>query len=395
MFALISRIVDLHTRASSSIRISSHFVQYTPFSSLSRTLKSKPNDAGDKDSFVVSYLIDKLGFSPEEAVSASKYLNFKTPDKPDSVVSFLKDHGFTDRQILNVVKKVPSLIVSDPKRTLLPKIEFSRTLGFSQDTVTTILSASPTLFKSSVDNCLVPALNLLRTMIPEEQALMTSLKSCIRLLTHDLKVNWEPNIQLLRETGVPESNIVYLLKYQPRAFLYDRDKFRKLVEKVKELEVDRKHVSFVIVLKAMRMGRLTWEKKMEIFKNAGMSEDEVLESFRKYPWLMMISQEKLLRLLDFLINKMGLESSILLRRPQLSSFSLEKRIIPRCVVYQALVERGLVKEDDSLLLHILNATEHKFLQKFVKCHGELAPTLLKIYQNSQEVGFSQLSRELV
>lgn len=389
MFTLISRIVHRHVRAS-SIRISYNFVQFTPFSSSSRTLKSKPNNA-DKDSFVVSYLIDKLGFAPEKAVLASKYLNFKTPDKPDSVLSFLKEYGFTDRQILNAVKRLPSLLVCDPKRTLLPKIEFSRTLGFSKDTVTTILSSSPYLFKSSVKNCLVPSLNLLRTLIPAEEALMTSLKSCIRLLSHDLKRNWEPNIRLLRETGVPESNIVYLLKYQPRAFLFDKDKFRKLVEKVKELDVDTKHVSFVIVLKAMRMGRLTWGKKMEIFKNSGMSEDEVLEAFKKYPWLMMISQEKLVRLLDFLVNKMGLESSILLRRPQLSSYSLEKRIIPRCVVYQALLERGLVKEDCGLLLYILNATESKFIHKFVKCHEEHAPTLLKIYQDSREVGFSQLS----
>ncbi|CAH9086243.1 unnamed protein product [Cuscuta epithymum] len=393
MLTMMLRIVHHHLRESSA-RTAFHFHSTSFSSSSSRTLKSIPDNA-EKISFVTSYLISKFGLSSERAISASKHMNFKTPEKPDSVLTFLKNHGFTDDQILKAVIKLPTLLVSDPEKTLFPKIEFCLSLGFSQDRVASILSGSPSLFKYSLENSIVPSLNFLRTLIPVEEALMTALKSCTGLLTRDLKRNCGPNIQLLREIGVPESNIVYLFKYQPKVFLFDKDKFRDIVEKVRDLGVDTKHVSFVIVIKAMRICKLIWEKKMMIYKNSGISENEVLEAFKKYPWLMMVSQEKLVKLLDFLVNQMGLESSILVRRPQLTSFSLERRTIPRCLVYRALLAKGLVREDCNVLLCILTATENTFLKKFVKCHGEHAPELLEVYQSPQQVALSLLPSKFV
>ncbi|KAF6152309.1 hypothetical protein GIB67_005963, partial [Kingdonia uniflora] len=54
-------------------------------------------------SFVVSYLINNCGLSPQSAISASKKLNFKTTTKPDSNLQFFQDHGFTKSQISKLI----------------------------------------------------------------------------------------------------------------------------------------------------------------------------------------------------------------------------------------------------------------------------------------------------
>ncbi|KAF6176808.1 hypothetical protein GIB67_020112, partial [Kingdonia uniflora] len=54
-------------------------------------------------SFVVSYLINNCGLSPQAAITASKKLNFKTTAKPDSNLQFFQDHGFTKPQISKLI----------------------------------------------------------------------------------------------------------------------------------------------------------------------------------------------------------------------------------------------------------------------------------------------------
>ncbi|RVX22207.1 hypothetical protein CK203_001514 [Vitis vinifera] len=58
-----------------------------PFSSISPSGKSQ--------SFTVSYLIDSCGLSHKDALSASKFFSFETPDKPNSVLAFFNSHGFS------------------------------------------------------------------------------------------------------------------------------------------------------------------------------------------------------------------------------------------------------------------------------------------------------------
>lgn len=75
-------------------------------------------------SYTVSYLINTCGLSPESALSASKAVGFETRDKPDSVIAFFKNHGFSELRITNLIRIRPTVLFSDVKCTLSPKIEF-------------------------------------------------------------------------------------------------------------------------------------------------------------------------------------------------------------------------------------------------------------------------------
>ncbi|GMP71626.1 hypothetical protein CsSME_00029961 [Camellia sinensis var. sinensis] len=104
------------TRASSPIQHRNlYFLQNHPF--LSSSLETTPN----QHSFAVNYFINSCEFPLENAILASNYVKFETPNKPDSVLVFLENHGFTKTQISNLVRKYPPVILCDPEKTLLPK----------------------------------------------------------------------------------------------------------------------------------------------------------------------------------------------------------------------------------------------------------------------------------
>ncbi|KAA8527475.1 hypothetical protein F0562_034810 [Nyssa sinensis] len=201
--------------------------------------------------------------------------------------------------------------------------------------------------------------------------MIVAIKRFAVVLLHDLPTCVAPNIGILREVGVPESNIVVLLTQQPRAFMTNTDNFKKIVEEVKKMGFDPLRVKFVIAIYALRaMSKSVWKKKMEVFKKWGLSEDEVLVAFGKHPWCMITSEDKIMRVMDFFVNKMGWDSSIVAKRPVLLSLSLEKRIIPRYLVYQVLLSKGLIKKDFNLVT-MLVCPEKVFLKKkFQRRNGE-------------------------
>ncbi|KAI7979043.1 5'-3' exoribonuclease 3 [Camellia lanceoleosa] len=96
---------------------------------------------------------------------------------------------------------------------------------------------------------------------------------------------------------------------------------------------------------------------------------------------MVSSEHKIMRVMEFFVNKMGWDSSFLARSPILIGFSLEKRIVPRCAMYQVLLLKGLIKNNSFNLTTMLKKHEKWFLTKVVNCHEEEAPELLKLYKD--------------
>lgn len=158
-----------------------------------------------------------------------------------------------------------------------------------------------------------------------------------------------PNIKILREFGVLESNIVSLLTKQPSVFMIASDRFKMIVERVEEMGFSPQRLKFVFAVCALiSMSKSTWERKVEICKKWGWSEDDVYVAFEKHPWCMMVSEDKMSSIMDMVINKAGFEPSDIVQRPKSLTCSLEKRIVPRCLVYQDLQERGLIWKKWSL-----------------------------------------------
>ncbi|AES72024.1 mTERF protein [Medicago truncatula] len=99
-------------------------------------------------SFTVSYLIHKFSFSHEFAIKASEPFRFKTSQKPDSVINFFKNHGFTYSDIHRVfTSDIVRMVVGNPKfvKSSLKNHEITVSLLIANPTILQICLAKRTI----------------------------------------------------------------------------------------------------------------------------------------------------------------------------------------------------------------------------------------------------------
>ncbi|MBA0849975.1 hypothetical protein Goshw_023592 [Gossypium schwendimanii] len=148
-------------------------------------------------------------------------------------------------------------------------------------------------------------------------------------------------MNLLRGIGVPESNILMLLNHQPRPLLYDQVRLKEIVEEVKRMGFDsstKKFIDAVIALSSM--SKSTLEKKFDVYRRWGWSDQEIHEAFQRYPMCMAVSEDKIMAVMDFLVNKMGYSSTLVAKQSSILRQSLEKRIVPRALFARELLSQG-------------------------------------------------------
>ncbi|XP_059630176.1 uncharacterized protein LOC132273173 [Cornus florida] len=361
-----------------AIHHNSFVLQTHPLSSSLKSISTSTN----QHSFTFNYLVNSCGLSPEKAISASKTVNLKTPDKPDSVINFFKNHGFSITQISELIRKRPIVLIFDPNKTLLPKFDFFYSTGISSTDLVKTLSTNPTILTHSLNNQIIPSFNLLKNFFHSDDKLIAAFKRYPEVLCHNAIIF--PNIEILRQLGVPDSIIMALLTTQPRSLIIKADRLKEVVEDVKKMGFNPSKSQFVMAVRALtQMNKSTWKRKMEVYEKWGWSQEETILAFSKHPFCMTASEEKIMAVLNFCVNTMGWQSSVIAHRPKLMTLSLSKRIIPRCSVLQVLLSKGLIKKPISLQV-LLESTERVFLHKFVTCYEE-APRLLKLYQEKLEL----------
>ncbi|KAK9111381.1 hypothetical protein Scep_018900 [Stephania cephalantha] len=359
-------------------RISSHF---RPISTTTTT----PQNPSDQSSFfTVSYLVNSCGLSPESALSASKKVQFKSPSKPDLVLQFLRNHGFSNTQIANIASKRPSILLAKPRQTLLPKLDFFKGIGFSEPETAHFLSKEPTFFIRSLDRKIKPSHDYLKSLLGSDEKVAATIKSSSSswVLQFNLQRLIGHKVESLRKFGVSEGSIAKLVKVRTRSLCKNNDRFDEMVRNVIEMGIDTSSAQFANALHIFSgMNDSTLESKRQMFRSYGWSEDEIVLAIRKQPVCISISKEKLKNGLDFFMNELKWKPSELAKYPNLLGLSLEKRILPRWLVIQRLLSKGLVK-DAVNICSVLKMTETEFLQKFLVKYGNEALEILKLYQDS-------------
>ncbi|XP_024022639.1 transcription termination factor MTERF15, mitochondrial [Morus notabilis] len=341
------------------------------------------SSSSNQQSLTVSYLINSLGFTPEAALSASKYVNFKSPEKPDKLINLFKKYGFTQIQISSLLKRNPIVLILDAEKTVLPKLEFFDAKGISWPQFAKRLSQFSTILRSSLDKQIMPSYEFLRNFLQSEEMAIAAVERFPDILRVNLEKCLGRNIDILQEHGVPKSNIAKQFPIRTQAFTSSR--FREAVEEVVEMGFDAKRGTFVhAVLVLLGLSKSTWERKVNAFKKWGWSEEEVLKAFHSNPSFMTLSEDKLMACMDFFINQMGWRPCLLAKYPTILKLSLKKRVIPRCSVFQFLLSEGLVEKEVSITALLL-VSEEKFMQKFVVPYEKNSPKLLKLYEEKVDL----------
>ncbi|XP_057779417.1 uncharacterized protein LOC130997995 [Salvia miltiorrhiza] len=265
--------------------------------------------------YVLSYLLNSCGLSPEKAISASKFVQFDAPDKPIAVLKFLEKQGFTRSQIANLVAKFPAVLVYDPQMSLSPKFEFLRSTGISELEIPTIVSRYPDLLTRSFKRRVAPVYNYIKGIIGAANA-NTLLRRGSWIFNLDIESRIVPNVDLLREVGVPQ----------------DRVELKRVADEVKQLGFDPLKSTFILAINARKGEGSVWDKCNGVYSKWGWWEDDIRMAFKKHPSCMLLSEKKISAAMDFLVNKIGRESRVIAKSPQVLFYSLKERIVPRCSV---------------------------------------------------------------
>ncbi|KAM1703178.1 hypothetical protein ACFX15_027885 [Malus domestica] len=334
--------------------------------------------------FKVNYLINTCGLSPEGAISVSKRVTLESPKKAESVLALFRNHGLSQTQISKVVRARPKILSADPEKTLLPKLEFFSSLGVSRVDLAKTLAYNPHLLVISLANRIVPTYDFLRSILSEKNV-VALFKRYSRIFMESQFKNVIPNIELLRESGMRPRGISLVLTYCTPVLMVRPEQLGQLVAEVKEMGFNLEKTTSVNALRALcGKNKLVWNRSREALKSWGWSDDDILSAVKKNPQCMIVSEQKLMRAMDLLVNKMGWSSEMIAKYPVVLSLSLERRLIPRCSVVKVLLLKGWI--DDNLNLgSVLKPTDKQFLEMFVNRYLGKVPRLLSVYQGKVDI----------
>lgn len=375
---LVHRIIPLKPKLNLGLGHSNarfFTIPLTP--SLLRSFSSKV-EANQSD-FTLSYLVESCGLSPEAALLASQKVHLHSSKKPDSVLALLTEYGFSKPQISNVIRKRPLFLLANPNDTLLPKLQFLRSIGMSSSDLTRILTTDATILTRSLEKQIIPSYNFLKSVLLSDEKVIAALKRTSWIVLEDHSKKLVPKLSVLREMGVPESCIALLLAHFPETLILKNEHFTNIVQEIKEMGFDPTKSMFVLAVHVMAGNKSIYNRCRSVYERLGWSEDEIVMAFRKHPNSMLLSEDKIMKTMDFLVNKMGWPSGMIAKCPAVLFYNLEKRIKPRCSVVQVLRLKGFIKKPLSLSTVLLPA-EKRFLDNFVTKYEQQVPQLWSVYQ---------------
>ncbi|KAK4711281.1 hypothetical protein R3W88_005794 [Solanum pinnatisectum] len=313
---------------------------------------------------LVKYLVDSLGFSNEEAAStSSKVTSRKNLKNPDLVINFLKQTGFDNTQMKIMVSRVP-------------KFQCLMDRGLSGSDLVDVIAKGSQIVDRGLDTHLRPTIDLLRRILGSDENVVKALKRFPWLLSFRAHHIMETNLLLLKNYGVPDERIKKLMLRNPSYITQNPERIKGLLHRMEnDFLVPRDCSSFIYgyqVLNSQNKSKL--EKKLEIFKSFGWSDDDILEMFQKLPFCVGLSEVRIQKALNLFMKELGLGTAYLVSHPAILAFSMEKRVVPRMQVLKIL-DKKKVERRKLDLYYALSLTETKFIDYFVMPYKDQIPDL--------------------
>ncbi|KAG0494969.1 hypothetical protein HPP92_005963 [Vanilla planifolia] len=350
--------------------------------------------------------ITYLGFLQDESRSNSKTLTptsclaasaaitcaetkLQTVAKAESILGILKSHGLTETHIGIIASKLPALFNNHPEKYVTPKLEFFLAAGYPGPALAKLITRDPTILTCSLKR-LASNYNMIRTVLGSDSEVAVSVARSTWIFRSCLEKTILPNIKTLSDHGVAGANIARLFKWYPRAITIRPCRFIKSVSLVKNMGFDPSKASFVqgvYVLSGLTPA--TWERKMELYRSLGWSEEETILAFKKSPLCMLHSEEKVRKLVDFFVKNLNWDPFKMASQATLLTLHFERRILPRYAVYSILTRnRPAAKKLNFPSLLIMN--ERLFLERHVFKYVDQLPELLEAYNSKLSLAEAKL-----
>ncbi|KAI8523256.1 hypothetical protein RHMOL_Rhmol13G0059000 [Rhododendron molle] len=367
--------IKIDLLVSSNRIVSSSFRRLQCVSNLSCG-SSSSTISDDMVSFTVEDIITSCGLSNQFLVLC------KSSEKPNAVLNLLRSCGFSRTQVETMVSKYPRILFCKAQENLKPKIDFLRSVGLTETEFLGVVTTSPQLFTRSLKNNLVPLVDFLVTSLGCQHNAVVVIKKYPFILSSTLKY-LVPNLSTLQNLGIPPSQISNMLANTIVGRVITCTKpcrFSEIVSTVMEMGFNPLSSAFTAAVRALLFcNGTTWEGKLVLYKTLGFSDEDFLKMFKVNPSLISRSDRLIRSTVEFYVNKFNWSPSQLSRRAEVLCYSLEKRIIPRCLVVQILLSRNRIHHNVKLY-PVLSSSENDFWRRYVIEYKDETPEVLDAYQ---------------
>ncbi|CAL4900918.1 unnamed protein product [Urochloa decumbens] len=325
----------------------------------------------------VSYLISRCGLSPASAARAAPSVRLASPGaaaRADTVLALLRRYGFSDADISTTIRKLPVVLVSDPAKTLQPKLDFLASVGVSAPLLPRLISVTPILLHSSVEDHLAPLFATLREVLGGSDNRVVAV-----LRLKPFVARCKPKTTLLRGLpplrdvhGLSADEVASLVALQPSVIMLTPDRINEIVDAVRGVGVEPGSPKFAYVFAVFtKMKATTLESKIAYYRRLGFDSDSITKMIQRHPASMAVSEKKISEIVGFLTGKAGLSlEDIVAYYPYMLVRSLEN-LSRRCAVFAVLARVG--KRPGQLLPLALMSSNCRFLKMHVQPHADELP----------------------
>ncbi|CAL9124071.1 unnamed protein product [Musa acuminata var. zebrina] len=275
--------------------------------------------------------------------------------------------GWSDPLVMKLLQREPRLLRANVETILKPRMRSLQDMGFSDTEIVQLVSSCPCLLYL---RDIQPRINFWRSLLGSNERLIKASRGNMFLLTSSVAQKIEPNISLLRERGISEQCIMQMLVALPSFFCRMNKYIDESIKRVEELGVSRDCKMFPhALLTVMTLSRSRFDATFATLMSFGWSQPDSLATFRRYPFIWNYSKKNLSDKMTFLMNEAGCELTYIIGHPALLTFSLEKRLRPRCEVMNFLDHNKLLDKGHDLL-SVMLLSEEKFRNKFLFLLGK-------------------------
>ncbi|KAF3329237.1 mTERF [Carex littledalei] len=119
----------------------------------------------------------------------------------------------------------------------------------------------------------------------------------------------------------------------------------------------------------------------EVLRALEFSESQVLDIITKESKLGTKCEEQMRATVDFLITHVGFDRSYIANHPKILTYSLKRRLIPRYYVTQCLELKGLGRKYS--ILNVMNLNDTDFMEQFISSYEGIIPGLAENYDSAR------------
>jgi mTERF domain-containing protein len=327
------------------------------------------------------YLVASCGLTQAQARKASKYLSrLSSHVKPDAVRAFLAGIGLAEADVAAAIVSYPPLLSCKVDETLTPRIAQLREMGLSPSQISRLVTIAPEVLFSPVK---ISRLAFYLSFLGSFDRVHSALNRSSYLLRADLETVVRPNIAFLRQCGLTDYDIGKHFLMRSRILLTEPQRVKEIAARAEELGVSRSSLMFkhaLLILYGLNAEAL--KAKLSFLKKViGCSEAELGYAVRKMPAILLYSESKIGRNVEFLKVEVGLEHSYILQRPAMFGYSIERRLMPRHCILRILKAKGFLSKDIDFFSTICT-TEDIFLEKFLLPYYKSVPGLMEAYASA-------------